>query len=252
MADVHSNLEALEAVLEDFEEKGEIWCLGDVVGYGPNPNECIATLNHRGLQHGTTEKSTESQRLVRYCVAGNHDLGVLGKLELDWFNAFAVEAIEITRKIIEKKHRNFLVSLPKFLKLGEAILVHGSPRDPIFEYLSETHQAELNFEAFQEKICFCGHSHYPVVFEKDDDVVRKIVPYFQKKIKLKKGCRYLINPGSVGQPRDGDNRASYGVFDDQKLTFEFRRVPYPIGKTQEKMRKLGLPGFLIQRLALGR
>lgn len=250
LADVHSNLEALEAVLEDMGSsaslrmkiqrgKGggdQIWCLGDVVGYGPEPNRCGEIIKER----------------VEHCVLGNHDAGVLGKLELGWFNAFAREAIEITRKEISKKYRTFLESLPEIKKLDEVILVHGSVRNPLTEYIFETHQAEENFEESSEKICFCGHSHYPVVFEKDDDVVREIVPYFQKKIKLKKSCRYLINPGSVGQPRDGDWRASYGLFDDQSLSFEFRRVEYDIEKTQEKMRKLGLPEFLIQRLALGR
>lgn len=262
LADIHSNLEALEAVFKDMGpsaslrmksrgDKGgvgpakfagahrgvsEIWCLGDVVGYGPEPNACCELI----------EKRTKD------CVLGNHDAGVLGRLDLSWFNSFAAEAIEITRKIIKKKHRNFLVSLPEIEKLCELILLHGSVKNPLTEYIFETHQAEQNFENFSEKICFVGHTHYPVVFEKDGELIREMVPHFQKKVKLKKGCRYIINPGSVGQPRDGDWRASYGIFDDEGLCFEFRRVEYDIEKTQRRMRKLDLPEFLIQRLTLGR
>lgn len=236
MADIHSNLEALEAVLEDMGEVDEIWCLGDVVGYGPNPNECCEIIKER----------------ARYCILGNHDAGVLGKVDLSWFNVFAAEAIRITQKILEEKSKNFLETLPKIKKLREIILVHGSIRDPIYEYIFETHEAEICFANFSRRFCFVGHTHYPVVFEKEKDNVLEIVPHFRKEVKLKKDGRYIINPGAVGKPRDGDWRASWGLFDDQNLTFEFRRVEYPIEKTQTKMEKLGLPRFLIERLSLGR
>ena len=235
IADIHSNLEALKAVLADLKDVQEIWCLGDVVGYGPNPNECCEVIKEK----------------ANYCVLGNHDAGVLGKTDLSWFNIFAVEAIKITRRILDKKSRNFLEKLPEIKKLDESILVHGSVKNPITEYIFETHQAEVSFANFSRRFCFVGHTHYPVVFIKENGVA-EIVPHFQKKIKFKEDCRYIINPGSVGQPRDGDWRASFGIFDDQNLTFEWRRVEYPVEKTQEKMRKLGLPQFLIQRLALGR
>lgn len=244
LADVHSNLEALEAVLEDMGRVDQIWCLGDVVGYGPEPNACCEVLSQGNLQ------SQRTQKVI--CVAGNHDWGVLGKLDLAWFNNFAREAITITQKIIKKEPRTFLESLPEIQKLDKVVLVHGSVREPLTKYIFERHQAAINFENFSEKICFVGHTHYPVIFEMDEEIVREIVPHFQKKVKLRKGCRYIINPGSVGQPRDGDWRASYGLFDDHNLSFEFRRVEYPIEKNQKKMRKLGLPEFLVQRLSLGR
>lgn len=235
IADIHSNLEALDAVLADLKDLKEIWCLGDVVGYGPNPNECCEIIKNR----------------AKYCVAGNHDWGVMGKTDLSWFNIFAVEAIKITQKILNEKSRIFLENLLEIKKLDEVILVHGSVKNPITEYIFETHQAEVSFANFSRRFCFVGHTHYPVVFIKENGVV-EIVPHFQKKIKFKEDCRYIINPGSVGQPRDGDWRASFGIFDDQNLTFEWRRIEYPVKKTQEKMRKLGLPQFLIQRLVLGR
>lgn len=216
LADIHSNQEALEAVLEEVKSAEEIWCLGDIVGYGPNPNECCEIIKER----------------ARYCILGNHDAGALGKMELSWFNVFAAEAIKITRRISEEKSKNFLANLPKIIKLSEIVLVHGSVRGPIYEYIFETDEAQRAFKDFSEKICFVGHTHIPMIF-KDD-------------------TRRIINPGSVGQPRDGDWRASWGLFDDENLTFEFRRVEYPIEKTQEKMRKLKLPEFLIQRLSLGR
>lgn len=236
LADIHSNQEALEVVLEEAKSAQEIWCLGDIVGYGPNPNECCETIKNR----------------ARYCVLGNHDAGVLGKMELSWFNVFAAEAIKINQGILEEKNKKFLRNLPEIQKLREIILVHGSVKNPLTEYIFETHQAENCLANFSRRFCLLGHTHYPVVFEKEKDFIKEIVPHFQKKIRFKNDCRYLINPGAVGQPRDGDWRASFGLFDEENLTFEFRRVEYPLEKTQEKMRKLNLPEFLIQRLSLGR
>jgi len=236
LADIHGNLAALNAVLLEIEEVEEIWCLGDMVGYGPNPNECCKIIKDR----------------AKHCVLGNHDAGVLGKIDLSLFNVFAAEAIKITQKILEKKNKDFLENLVKIKELGEVILVHGSVKNPLTEYIFETHQAEISLTNFTQKFCFVGHTHYPVVFEKEKDFVSEIVPHFEREIKLKKDCRYIINPGAVGQPRDGDWRASFGLFDDQDLTFEFRRVTYPLEKTQARMKKLGLPEFLIQRLSLGR
>ena len=236
IADIHSNLEALEAVLAAVKEASEIWCLGDVVGYGPNPNECCQLV----------------EKKAKYCVAGNHDWGVLGKTDFSWFNSAAVKAIKISQKILDKKSKNFLDRLPETKKLREVILVHGSAQSPIYEYIFETNQAEKSLANFSRRFCFVGHTHYPVVFEGGRNSVKETVPHFAKGVKFKKRCRYIINPGSVGQPRDGDWRASWGLFDRQALTFEFKRVEYPVEKTQTKMRQLGLPEFLVQRLVLGR
>ena len=235
IADIHSNLEALRAVLAEAKNVKEIWCLGDVVGYGPNPNECCEIVKKK----------------AKYCVAGNHDWGVLGKIDTSWFNSFAIEAIKITQRILDKKSQKFLGSLADINNLHEIVLVHGSVISPVYEYIFETDVAEKSFAKLSRRFCFVGHTHYSVVFEKENGV-KEIVPHFEKKIRLKKNCRYIINPGSVGQPRDGDWRASYGIFDDQNLVFEFKRVEYPMKRTQEKMIRLGLPEFLIQRLALGR
>lgn len=216
LADIHSNLEALEAVLADAGGIKEIWCLGDIVGYGPNPNECCAIIKKK----------------AKYCLAGNHDWGVVGKMRIDWFNSQAAAALKNNEKILNGENKAYLNSLPLKEKIGKILLVHASPRLPLTEYLFEDWRVQRAFESFSEKICFVGHTHLPAVFQK--------------------GERRIINPGSVGQPRDGDWRASYGVFDDKNLTFELRRVKYPIEKTQAKMVKLKISPFLIKRLALGK
>lgn len=236
LADVHSNLEAFKSVLEDLKGVDEIWCLGDIVGYGPEPNECCQLVKEK----------------AKYCLLGNHDAAVLGMVDLSWFNPFAAQAVKINQRILIEENEKFLKNLVKKQKLGEILLVHGSPQDEVFEYIFTLEDARVAFESFQEKICFDGHTHCPVVFEKRGNNLQMIPISPGEKITLKKNYRYIINPGSVGQPRDEDRRASYLLFNGQNLTLELRRVEYKIEKTQEKMEKLGLPQFLIQRLAFGR
>lgn len=236
LADIHSNFEALKAVSKNFKGVKEIWCLGDIVGYGPNPNECCQWVKKR----------------AKYCLLGNHDAAVLGKVDLFWFNPFAAQAVIINQKILTEENKEFLKNLKKKQKISEMLLVHGAPQDPIFEYIFTADEAGAAFQGFQEKICFVGHTHCPVIFEKRNDGISEVPIYLNEEFILKKNCRYIINPGAVGQPRDRDSRASYLLFDRKNLTVELRRVAYPIEKTQKKMEALGLPEFLIHRLSFGR
>lgn len=253
LADIHSNFEALKAVFRDMAPTSraagiafgdarlklrgvnEIWCLGDVVGYGPEPNQCCQLVKEK----------------AKYCLLGNHDAGVLGGVDLNWFNIDAALAIEVNQKLLTKTNKKFLKSLKKNQKIGEILLVHGSPQGSVFEYVFTPGQARTAFLNFKEKICLNGHTHWPMVFKKTQDDLKISHLFSKKKVSLKKDCRYIINPGSVGQPRDGDPRASYLLFDRKNLTIELKRVTYDIEKTQEKMRKLALPQFLIRRLEFG-
>ena len=239
LSDIHSNLEAFEAVLFEIEKRKikKIWHLGDIVGYGPNPNECIELIKKKKI----------------ISLAGNHDLAVVGKISTFNFNPYATQAIKINSQEITEKNKKFLESLPLNLKLKEnIILAHGSIRDPIWEYLLEIYQAEENFSLFQEKVLFVGHSHVPMVFEKRKDKIYQFrFPPDKAFLKFEKDSRYIINPGGVGQPRDYNPKASFVIFDDEFLTLEYHRIEYNYQKTQEKMRRKNFPQFLIDRLAIG-
>ncbi len=238
LADIHANLEALNAVLNDIKTKGavdEIWCLGDIVGYGPDPSECIRLL----------------RKLRAVCVVGNHDLGAVGKIDLSYFNPAAAEACEWTGLQLDGVDILYLQELPKTVQKGDFLLVHGSPSSQIFEYILTTDSAARNFTAFGERYCLVGHTHMPSVFMQEQ---RRVVP-----IELTPDTwltldetRMILNPGAVGQPRDGDPRASYAIFDSKDNRFYLYRVPYNIRATQDKMAKAGLPPQLILRLEVGR
>lgn len=240
ISDVHANLAAFEAVLEDAGEFDMIWCLGDMVGYGPDPNECIARL--RKTRHT--------------CLAGNHDWAVLGKLDLRSFNADARKANEWTQQILNPAARNYLQGLtPQRIEHERYTLAHGSPRQPIWEYILDPLTAELNFLAFNTLVCLVGHTHIPVVFHlpehpDNNSLCETFMPSYGKPIDLSEG-RWIINPGSVGQPRDGIPDAAYGIVDVEANTFEHRRVTYEIEITQDRMRQAKLPDRLIDRLAVG-
>lgn len=236
LADIHSNFEALKAVFEDSKDVDEVWCLGDVVGYGPSPNQCCQLI----------------KKGARYSLLGNHDRAVLGKADMSWFNPFAAEAVKINQTIFKEENYKFLENLKEAINFGEIRLVHGSPQNPVFGYIFTPEEARDAFLGFKERVCFVGHTHCPCVFEERGGEVWEIPIYPNEKLSLRKNSHYIINPGSVGQPRDGDSRASFLLFDDETLSLELRRVKYPIRKTQEEMKKLGLPDFLIQRLTFGR
>jgi len=236
MSDIHGNLTALEAVLEDAEGKwDQIWCLGDLIGYGPFPNECVALL--REFDHKS--------------LSGNHDWAALGKLDIDDFNDEARRAVLWTRDTITPETRDFLDGLPAKRVEGKFTLAHASPRHPVWEYIVYPEDAQENFAHFDTPICLVGHTHVPVLFAEDkpDDVL-VLLPTYAETIFLE-DARAIINPGSVGQPRDSDPRAAYAFLDTQEMSWEFHRVPYDIAKTQEAMRNHNMPFSLVDRLEWG-
>ena len=238
VSDVHSNLEALTSVIEDADRRSgfdEIWSLGDLVGYGPDPAaviDLIGDYNHRK-------------------VAGNHDLACIGKLSLEAFNQHAAAANAWTGQVIDQHRRDFLADQPLSLEIDEFTVVHGSPRDPIWEYVVSERTAAACFSHFDTYWCLVGHSHIPFICSLDDQVVVRFrSPDYGTPYELGEQ-RLIINPGGVGQPRDGDPRAAYAIYDSVEVTVTHHRVAYDITMTQHKMRAHGLPEFLIERLALG-
>jgi len=236
LSDVHGNLEALMAVLCDIRnlrDKGEVFFLGDSVGYGPDPSECIKVIR-------------EEADII---LAGNHDRAVTGRADISYFNPYARAAVEWTQEVLSGDEKAFLDSLPVFVRLKEQgiYLVHSTPKEPEqWHYLLTTWDAYVNFHLFDERICFIGHSHQPVIIEMEP--AGEILLY-RDRVELREGCRYIVNVGSVGQPRDGNPDASYALFDDSMI--EIKRVPYDIVSTQQKMRRAGLPEYLIERLSKG-
>lgn len=237
ISDIHANAVALEAVLTDAGKVDETWCLGDVVGYGPQPNECIERI--RSLPKLT-------------CMLGNHDFAAVGDMPLVTFNSDAKKALLWQRKLFSEKSRSFLSSLPDELVVhGEVSLAHGSPRDPIWEYVMNTQVARINLTFFDTPWCFVGHSHFQAVFQfnaKTDDV-SIVVPRPAEQYELKE--RAILNPGSVGQPRDRDPRAAYAIFSPEAHTWEPRRVEYDIKSVQKLILDAGLPSRHAERLAGG-
>lgn len=240
LSDIHANLEALEAVLADAGAYDAVLCLGDLVGYGPNPNECVNRV--RELP-GLT------------CLVGNHDWAALGRMDLASFNSDARRAAEWTQDHIDGEVREYLSGLPPKMDSPEFALAHGSPRDPIWEYLVADYQGPPNFLEFQAPFCFVGHTHVPRTFVEmrngDDSHVEVDMPDADDVINLADGSRRIVNPGGVGQPRNGDPRAAYGIWDSDSGEFTFRRVPYPVETTQQKIRAAALPGSLAARLRIG-
>lgn len=240
ISDIHANLTAFQAVLEDAGVLGRdydfVWCLGDVVGYGPDPNECIELL--RSMPH--------------LCLAGNHDWAALGRLDIRTFNADARKAVGWTRETLTDENLAYLEALNTTFVLGDFTLAHGSPREPVWEYILDPLIAALNFPHFQTTYCLVGHTHTPVTFKlvgnKGD--CDPIAPVYGQQTHLD-GVRQIINPGSVGQPRDSDPRAAYAVLDTEAMTWEFRRIPYDYKVVQQRMRKVDMPERLIMRLEYG-
>ncbi|MGC9358288.1 MAG: metallophosphoesterase family protein [Anaerolineae bacterium] len=240
VSDIHGNFPALQAVLIDAPIFDTIWCLGDIVGYGPDPNRCVDRL--REFSH--------------VCVAGNHDWGAIGRTDLYVFNRDARQALLWTRDRLLSDNWDFLAQLSTTLPVeGGYFLAHGSPREPIWEYLLDAKSAKENFISNNFQIAFVGHTHIPTIFEwlseNDGDGVRVRSPNWEEPLDLR-DRRLILNPGSVGQPRDGDPRAAFGYLDTEAQTFTFYRTPYPVEITQERMRARGLPHRLSDRLALGR
>lgn len=237
LSDIHSNLHALEAVLAEVDEGAfdEIWCLGDVVGYGPRPNECTAVVQERAT----------------ICLAGNHDLVVLGKIPIVAFAGEAAAAAAWTDRVLDEAPRAFLASLePKGAAEG-AELFHGSPIDPVWDYVLSEDTADRSFDATSAPLVLVGHSHVALELVDDGTGLRGhgVAPSGTT-LELD-GPRRLLNPGSVGQPRDGDPRAAWLEIDKAAGRATFRRTEYPVERTQAEMRERGLPELLAERLAHG-
>lgn len=289
ISDIHANLVALEAVLEATKDQYDvIWCLGDVVGYGPRPNECVELMR------------TESQ----LCLMGNHDWATLGRpgIDVNDFNPQARSAVLWTREQMTQDNSDYLDALPdEPLSPPDAdmvLLTHGSPRQPVWEYILTPSIALENFAIFDQPICLVGHTHKPAIYrwhlhhlydgpeandpvangnngqpadgkanieeyDSDDPPPQKdyqqvaTVDYLMPQdgatimLETSETQRLIINPGSVGQPRDNDARAAYAIFDIEKMTLQYKRIPYSIELTQGQMRDANLPRRLIDRLSFG-
>ena len=243
ISDVHSNLEAFDAVLADAEARGGydvVWFLGDLVGYGAEPGACIARL--RGLPH--------------VAIAGNHDHAAIGRLNPDRFNGAARAAAIWTAAQLTGEERDYLAGWPEVARIDDFTLVHGSLRDPVMEYLISESAARATFALLDTRFCLVGHSHYPLVWTEDDGRVSAARPEPAEPLLLANPRRRIVNPGSVGQPRDGDRRASYLLYDSAggqgAGTLEYGRVEYDIGAAQGKILAAGLPETLAWRLDDGR
>ena len=237
VADVHGNLEAFRAVCASIclEHVDMVVFLGDIVGYGANPNECIEEL----------------QQLTGHAVMGNHDHVAIGRQSSDGFNPVAREALEWTYSQLTTENKNFLRTLPLELEFTDMLAVHASPFNPdSWRYVVNSLDAEDAFAAFNVQLCFLGHTHKPGVFIELADT--SVVPSATSQVALQPQCRYLINCGSVGQPRDGDTRACYGIFDSAASMYRLERVAYDFLTAQKKILRAGLPPFLAERIATGR
>jgi diadenosine tetraphosphatase ApaH/serine/threonine PP2A family protein phosphatase len=232
LSDIHANWPALEAVLEHARDVDEIVCLGDVVGYGGDPARCLDEVRARGW---TT-------------LVGNHDRACTDPTILEWFNPDAASVIRWTKEQLGEERLEWLGHLPETHERGAALLVHASPRDPIYEYILDGLTAHANLEMLGDGVCFHGHSHVPGLFYLQDGQVAH--NYWHGRARL--AGPMLVNPGSVGQPRDGDPDASYGVWDAEAGSFEFRRVKYDRKKAQRSILAAGLPERFASRLDLGR
>jgi diadenosine tetraphosphatase ApaH/serine/threonine PP2A family protein phosphatase len=236
LSDIHANLAALDSVLADAGAVDAVWCLGDVVGYGPDPNECIERL--QGLPN-----------LV--CLLGNHDAAVLDRIDLEAFNREARYSVNWTQKVLRDENRRFLAQRPERAEVEAVTLTHGSPRNPIWEYLLDQKTVAENMQFFETELCFIGHTHIPLFFCKEAETEEISGDIILDKDCLETSGRMFLNPGSVGQPRDHDARAAYAIFDTETREWKASRVEYDIASVQARMRQAQLPARLIQRLQQG-
>lgn len=235
LSDIHANLPAFEAVLSDAGSFDRVWCLGDVVGYGPDPNECVALLRQQpGLR----------------CIMGNHDAALMGYIDIHTFNEQAARAVAIQSEMLNTESRDFLELLDIVIEEGDITFAHGSPRDPIWEYIVNSHIARDNFSAYQSRICLIGHTHIPSIFIENPHARPGILtPQHADRWRSEK--RFILNPGSVGQPRDHNPKAAYVIWDDEEDTFLFKRVAYDVEAVQERILALGIPSRHATRLSQG-
>ncbi len=235
ISDIHSNMEALLAVLDDMGPVDKVIFLGDVVGYGADPEFCIKIV----------------REIADIMVCGNHDFACCGLTSIRYFNEFAKRAVIWTSKKLSKKDLNFLANLPLKAKYEDMLFVHSTPFEPQnWHYIFTPKDAVTSFWYFEEKICFVGHSHVPMNFSIDSSGMVHI--FRDDEISFEDDKRYIVNVGSVGQPRDGDPKAAYGILDLEKKSFKLKRVEYDVEKAKEKIISVGLPPYLGERLLYGR
>lgn len=237
ISDIHGNLAALEKVLEQIEKEkcDKIVCLGDIVGYGPYPNECVSLI----------KKNCE------FCLMGNHDHAALGLTDTTYFNSFAKTAIVWTRKVLSDESKEFLADLPMQKSENDILFVHATPCEPVeWDYVLSSIDAMQNFQCFREPVCFVGHSHVPIIFSHHGNY--EITACRDQTKNLSKASRYIINVGSVGQPRDGDPKSAFVFFDTDTFAYQLVRIEYDIQTTQRAMLAFELPLFLVERLAHGK
>ncbi|TET10738.1 MAG: metallophosphoesterase [Candidatus Atribacteria bacterium] len=239
ISDIHSNSEAINCVLKNIKEVDEFICLGDIVGYGADPNYCIEKIKDLNCR----------------CIGGNHDFAVVGKVNINYFNYAARAAILWTSLQLKKENLNFLLNLKKKIELRDDVFaVHGSPQNPLLEYILDKDTASLIFSKFDFKIYFVGHSHLAGYFSLNDN--NNQIDYMNLSnggyIEISKNKRYIINCGSVGQPRDGNPQASYGIYNLKYNMVNIYRVSYPVNLTKSKIINAGLPRNLADRLSYGR
>jgi predicted phosphodiesterase len=235
ISDVHANYHALEAVLRDVDADGvdAVWCLGDTVGYGPRPNECCDAVDGRS----------------DHCLVGNHDLVVLGELDVADFNDEAAAAARWTADVLAAKSRDFLQRLQPLGHLSGVDLFHASARDPVWEYVLTEEAARATLELATAPLILVGHSHVALAIAQEGGGIAGGLAPAGTEVALE--GRLLLNPGSVGQPRDGDPRAAWLLLDLDRRSAVFHRVPYAVQRTQDEMRARGLPETLAARLQRG-
>ena len=234
LSDIHSNIVALDAVLAHAGEVDAVWHLGDVVGYGPEPDAVVARLAERDATG----------------VRGNHDAAAIGGREIEWFNAEARAAAEWTGTTITPATRAWLGELPERRVIEELTLVHGSPREPLREYVTDSLTASANLDLLDTRHGLHGHTHVPVAWVATDERIVLVQPNDGSRIELEPN-RLLLNPGSVGQPRDGDPRAAYLLLDTEARTVTWHRVEYDVEPVRRAIRTAGLPARLGDRLVVG-
>ena len=234
-SDVHGNLEALTAVIDAYQSEkiDTYFCLGDVVGYGANPNECIHVVD----------------QLVSQCIAGNHDWAAIEKIDITYFNLVAKQAIVWTKQHLSEASLRFLKNLELGFKNNDLILVHGTLQNPEeFIYLFDSTQAEQTFSFMDHRVCFLGHTHVPQIIIQRD---QRIFYSETMDVRLEDDQKYIVNVGSVGQPRDGNPETAYCIYDTELKTVSIKRIPYNIEEAQQKIIAAGLHPFLAYRLAIG-
>ena len=237
LSDVHANLTALDAVLEDAGSFDRVWCLGDIVGYGPDPNESIERIRSLpGLQ----------------CVKGNHDAAILGEIPTRAFNHEARDSLTWLESELSQANKAWLAGLDDRLVMEQVTLVHGSPRNPIWEYIMDLGSGRENMNRFDTQICLVGHTHLPSIY-----IMEGSTPQSTRHYGLTEGEPFninrksILNPGSVGQPRDNDPRSSYLLYDDDFEQWVFKRVAYDVRHVQDRILAAGLPKRHAYRLAEG-